>query len=120
MAKYNMSEQDAEKVLSNLLKDIDTVKLIKDIMDVINNGSSNPCYKEIEDNSNSNKEYTHYKIVKYEGDIYLLNVKEKTLIDNIDLESAKSLAKELNRNLEEGQYYGIVKQPLYKDATSEV
>lgn len=32
MAKYNMSEQDAEKVLSKLLKKIDTVKLMENIM----------------------------------------------------------------------------------------
>lgn len=35
MAKYNMSEQDAEKVLSKLLKVIDTVKFIETAMEVV-------------------------------------------------------------------------------------
>lgn len=35
MAKYNMSEQDAEKVLSKLLKKIDIVKFVEKAMGVI-------------------------------------------------------------------------------------
>lgn len=83
-------------------------KLMKNIMIVINNVSSKPCYKEFDNNSNSRKEYTRYKIVKHGGGIF--NV--KTVIDNIDLESAEALVTELNGTREVGYpLYEIVKQP---------
>lgn len=89
MAKYNMSEQEAEKVLSKLLQDTDTMKLVENLVNALT------------DYKNSVSE--NYQVPKYRLARLDANYERAfSVANNLDEGTANRLADELNSLVKKG------------------
>ena len=99
MTKYNMSEQDAEKVLSKLLKNTDTMKLVENLVNALTD------YK---NSVSDNYQVPKYRLARLDANYEMAF----SVANNLDEDTANRLADELNGLVKKGD---SIKYEVWED-----